>query len=97
MDTMIHKIEYSLIDEYITFEPQHQHIRCLAHIINLSAKCILEGLDATGLNINENVFEEINDNSEDLKNAIYKVILNYYNVTKLLLIIILIFYFILLF
>jgi hypothetical protein len=94
---MIHKIEYSLIDEYITFESQHQHIRCLAHIINLSAKCILEGLDATGLNINENVFEEINDNSEDLKNAIYKVILNYYNVTKLLLIIILIFYFILLF
>jgi hypothetical protein len=95
MDTMIHKIAYSLNDEYITFESQHQHIRCLAHIINLSAKCILEGLDATGLNINENIFEEMDDNSENLKNTIYKVILNYYNITELLLIIILIFYFIL--
>ena len=70
---MLSNISYYLNDIGITFDPQNQHVRCLAHIINLVAKSALEGLNASGLDINENIIDE-EDNSEKLQNAIYKVI-----------------------
>jgi len=73
MDSMLSNISYYLSDIGITFEPQNQHVRCLAHIINLAAKSALEGLNASGLDIDENIIDE-EDNSEKLQNAIYKVI-----------------------
>lgn len=76
MDTMMSKISASLSNDNIIFEPQNQHVRCLAHIINLAAKCILEGLNASGLDVDENIIEESEDNNEVLTNSIYKVIFN---------------------
>jgi len=73
MDSMLSNISYYLSDIGITFEPQNQHVRCLAHIINLAAKSALEGLNASGLDIDENIIDE-EDNGENLQNAIYKVI-----------------------
>jgi hypothetical protein len=76
MDTMLSIISYSLNNQNIIFDPQHQHVRCLAHIINLAVKKALEDLSASGLDIDENILEEETDeNSEKLKNIIYKVIL----------------------
>jgi hypothetical protein len=74
MDTMISKISLS---NNIIFESQNQHVRCLAHIINLAAKCLLEGLNASGLDVSEEIFELEND-KEKLQNSIYKVIFNCY-------------------
>jgi hypothetical protein len=74
MDSMLSNISYYLSDLSITFNPQDQHVRCLAHIINLAAKSALEGLNASGLDIDENIIDEDEDNGEKLQNAIYKVI-----------------------
>jgi hypothetical protein len=73
MDSMLSNISSYLSDIGITFEPQNQHVRCLAHIINLAVKSVLEGLNASGLDIDENIIDE-EDNGEKLQNAIYKVI-----------------------
>jgi hypothetical protein len=73
MDSMLSNISYYLSEIGITFEPQNQHVRCLAHIINLAAKSALEGLNASGLDIDENIIDE-EDNGENLQNTIYKVI-----------------------
>jgi hypothetical protein len=74
MDTMLSKISYFLIDLGINYNPQDQHVRCLAHIINLAAKKALEELDACGLDVDENILEEEDENNEKLKNSVYKVI-----------------------
>jgi hypothetical protein len=74
MDSMLYNISYHLSDLNITFNPSNQHVRCLAHIINLAAKSALEGLNASGLDIDENIIDEEEENGEKLKNAIYKVI-----------------------
>lgn len=73
MDSMLSYISYHLSDIGITFDPQNQHVRCLAHIINLAAKSALEGLNASGLDIDENIIDD-EENGEKLQNAIYKVI-----------------------
>jgi len=73
MDSMLSNISYYLSDIGITFEPQNQHVRYLVHIINLAAKSALEGLNASGLDIDENIIDE-EDNGENLQNVIYKVI-----------------------
>ena len=74
MDSMLYNISYHLSDLGITFNPNNQHVRCLAHIINLAAKSALEGLNASGLDIDENIIDEDEESVEKLKNAIYKVI-----------------------
>jgi hypothetical protein len=74
MDSMLSYISYHLSDIGITFDPQNQHVRCLAHIINLAAKSALEGLNASGLDIDENIIDEDEDNGEKLQNIIFKVI-----------------------
>jgi len=74
MDSMLSNISYYLSDIGVTFEPQNQHVRCLAHIINLAVKSALEGLSASGLDIDENIIDEAEDNVVKLQNTIYKVI-----------------------
>jgi hypothetical protein len=45
-----------LEEEGVTFIPEHQHIRCMAHVINLSAQELLSKLKA----------DPICDNEEDI-------------------------------
>jgi hypothetical protein len=73
MDSMLFNISYHLNEIGITFKPQDQHVRCLAHIINLAAKSALEGLNASGLDVDENIIDD-EENGEKLQNVIYKVI-----------------------
>jgi hypothetical protein len=73
MNSMLFKISYYLNDLNISFEPQNQHVRCLAHIINLAAKDALEGLNASGLEDDENIIDEREETNESLQNTIYKV------------------------
>jgi len=58
-------------DENFEFDSDNQRVRCLAHIINLSAQDALKTLKGTGPNNEEEVLE--NNNSVEV---IAKVILN---------------------
>jgi len=75
MDTMLNKISSELYLKNITFEPDNQRVRCLAHIINLAAKKAIENSNFV-LYEDEMEFVEIDDSEENLKSVIYKV--NYY-------------------
>ena len=75
MDTMLNKISSELYLKNITFEPDNQRVRCLAHIINLAAKKAIENSNFV-LYEDEMEFIEIDDSEENLKSVIYKV--NYY-------------------
>jgi hypothetical protein len=75
MDTMLDKISSELFLKNITFDPNNQRVRCLAHVINLAAKKAMENSNSVSYE-NEMDFIENNDTEENLKNAIYKV--NYY-------------------
>ena len=75
MNTMLDKISSELILKNITFDPNNQRVRCLAHVINLAAKKAMENSNSVSYE-NEMDFIENNDTEENLKNAIYKV--NYY-------------------
>ena len=75
MDIMLDKISSELILKNITFDPNNQRVRCLAHVINLAAKKAMENSNSVSYE-NEMDFIENNDTEENLKNAIYKV--NYY-------------------
>lgn len=72
---MLDKISSELILKNITFDPNNQRVRCLAHVINLAAKKAMENSNSVSYE-NEMDFIENNDTEENLKNAIYKV--NYY-------------------
>ena len=53
MTTMLNKIFTMLCEQIIDFDSLNQHIRYLAHIINLAIQKSLENLYASGLK-NEN-------------------------------------------
>ena len=72
---MLNKISSELYSKNITFEPDNQRVRCLAHIINLAAKKAIENSNFV-LYEDEMEFVEIDDSEENLKSVIYKV--NYY-------------------
>jgi hypothetical protein len=74
MISMFSKLRTSLLRSYdIVFRPTDQHVRCLAHIINLVVKSSLEELNASGLEIDEIEEETTSENNERLQNVIYKV------------------------
>lgn len=73
MDKMIDKISQNLARQNIKFNPEDQHVRCLAHVINLAAKTLIDSL-ATPCE-DENSFEHAEDTEDNLNDAIYKVIL----------------------
>jgi len=73
MDVMLRKISAELFVQNITFEPNNQQVRCLAHVINLAAKKLIEGFCKIKSYENESEFVEIEDTDDNLKNMIYKV------------------------
>ena len=78
MDTMLCNISNALARQNIFFDPENQHVRCLAHIINLAAKKALGKLHAIGPDDDNYILEE-EDTSENLNNVVYKVgCVNYY-------------------
>lgn len=76
MISMLSKIRISLNSQNIIFKPNDQHVRCLAHIINLAVKNSLLELNACGLDIDETEEESRRENNEQLQNVIYKVNFN---------------------
>jgi hypothetical protein len=80
MDTILQKILTKLSTQNIIFNPDNQRIRCLAYVINLAAKKLIEDLHVAILYENEYDFEKVSDIEENLKNTIYKVslLLKYY-------------------
>ena len=67
---MLNKISNSLQENGITFNPNNQRVRCLAHIINLAAKQAIENLYISWSD--DDILDEANDNVE-LISIIYKV------------------------
>ena len=57
MNTMLQNVFLNLNEQNIEFDPYHQHVRCLAHIINIAVQKVLKNLNALGLN-NENTLNE---------------------------------------
>lgn len=76
MNVMLNKLSILLLEKNINFDPSDQHVRCLAHIINLAAKKSLENLYEFNMD-NFNELEESQDTEEaeevESLNIIYKV------------------------
>jgi hypothetical protein len=72
MNTMLNKISSELYLQNITFEPENQRVRCLAHVINLAAKKAIENLHVMSYE-DEMSFIEVEDTEENLKSIIFKV------------------------
>lgn len=72
MDVMLRKISSELLIQNISFKPDNQRVRCLAHVINLAAKKLIESFYITAYE-NENDFVTVEDTEDNLKNIIYKV------------------------
>jgi len=70
MNTMLNKISNSLREKNINFNPNNQRVRCLAHIINLAAKQVIENLYVSWSD--DDILDETNNNTE-LTSIIYKV------------------------
>ena len=73
MDTMLNIIHVNLEEKNITFDPDNQRVRCLAHIIDLAAKKALEDLRASGPDDETDIMEDTEETEEDLKSIMYKV------------------------
>jgi hypothetical protein len=83
MNVMLRKLSIFLLEKNINFNPNNQHVRCLAHIINLAAKKTLENLYE--LNdfdeIEENLeIEEAEEESSEPLSIIYKVSFQLYKI-----------------
>ena len=70
---MLDKISQSLEVQNITFEPENQRVRCLAHVINLASRKLIDCLVVQTYD-DEDACEAANDDDDNLKDAIYKVI-----------------------
>ena len=70
---MLNKISNELCMQNITFDPDNQRVRCLAHVINLIAKKLIDSLYTSISYENEYDFEEVTDTENNLRNTIYKV------------------------
>jgi len=75
MDTMLEKISQSLTETHgIVFDPEHYRVRCLAHVINLSARKLIDSLFVNVQYEDETSFEEVEDNEEYMRDAVFKVL-----------------------
>ena len=72
---MLNKLSILLQEKNINFDPNNQHVRYFAHIINLAAKKALENLHKFDLNnfdeLEEN--QEMEEESSKSLNIIFKV------------------------
>lgn len=82
MNTMLDKLSILLLEKNINFNPNDQHVRCLAHIINLAAKKALENLYEFNNDFDEESQEDTEEaeevDSNESLNIIYKVNLQLY-------------------
>jgi flagellar basal body rod protein FlgC len=60
MDTMLSYIEKSYMDAEINFNKENQHIRCLAHIINLAAQNALKHLKIEEMEEDTSITRKVN-------------------------------------
>lgn len=70
---MLENVSRTLAIQNIRFHPEDHRVRCLAHVINLAAKKLIDSLYVSEL-YDENSFETTEDTANNLKNAIFKVI-----------------------
>jgi hypothetical protein len=76
MDVMLNNVLKVLMETHsVTFNPAHHRVRCLAHVINLSARKLIDSLYIIVQYEDEISFEEIEDTEDNLLDAIYKVII----------------------
>ena len=62
------------LDDSIKFDNYNQHVRCLAHIINLAAQEVLKSLKAiSSISDNEFLDEETNNNEQGVAGLLHKV------------------------
>ena len=83
---MLDKISQSLEVQNITFEPENQRVRCLAHVINLAARKLIDCLVVQTYD-DEDACEAANDDDDNLKDAIYyycKIIINIITANQLI-------------
>jgi hypothetical protein len=71
----VKKLEEYLSDEGIDFNSEHNHIRCLAHVINLSVQSLLSELKAEPTHNNE---QELLNKEEKTSNVVSKVSFFYF-------------------
>jgi hypothetical protein len=76
MDKMIREFEQKCNEEDIWFDSENQHVRCLAHIINLGAQDALSSLKGIGPENENEILNEVDDNEDAiaLMSVIKKVI-----------------------
>ena len=76
MDVMLDNVSKVLMETHsVTFNPAHHRVHCLAHVINLFARKLIDSLYITVQYEDESSFEEIEDTEDNLLDAIYKVII----------------------
>jgi hypothetical protein len=68
MINMFNKFEIMCKDENIKFDPENQHVRCLAHIINLAVQSILKSLKAEAPNNENEILEEESSSITSVRN-----------------------------
>jgi hypothetical protein len=73
MNVMLENVSQALAIQNIKFDPEDQRVRCLAHVINLAAKKLINSLYVEE-SYDENSFKTTEDTANNLKNAIFKVI-----------------------
>ena len=75
MDAMLEKVSQSLTESHgIIFDPEHHHVKCLAHVINLSARKMIDSLFVNIQYEDKISFEEVENNKEYMKNAVFKIL-----------------------
>lgn len=91
MNVMLKKLSILLLEKNINFDPNNQHVRCLAHIINLAAKKAIENLyefnNLDDFDETDEENQEIEKESNEPLNIIYKVSYNYREIILLIIII----------
>jgi len=76
---MLNKLSNLLLEKDINFDPDNQHVRCLAHIINLAAKKALGNLCEFNMD-DFNELDECQETEEEVESSdiIYKVNIQFY-------------------
>jgi len=60
-DTFIRSLEATCMEEGIDFKAEKQHVRCLAHVINLAVQQALKSLEAEGAATDDELLSGDND------------------------------------